>query len=341
MLFIGTSMGGFAALAYAALVPGAAVLAFSPQSTLSKKIVRFERRYHYAQRKWDWETPAFLDAAESLAPNAEVWLAYDPFVAEDRAHARRIQGPGVRHLRLPHMGHRAIRQVKACGALDAMILTIAQGNFDALGFGKALRNRRADPLWQKEFFAEIERRGHSRLGHGAARVLAGQFPQERWVRRALNRFRTQAKLNDGSHPAPTDEVILVAEGAPQAPFTGEIQRLGRALVLPERDGDQRLAAGVLKADGSYAELSRSWIRARKSTPVPVLGRDEIITYLPGRHVFAGHFRGHFGHFLVESTARLWALDHLGFKPDSVLYLPYRGEHEATLRAIEMQRRFLT
>ena len=55
--------------------------------------------------------------------------------------------------------------------------------------------------------------------------------------------------------------------------------------------------------------------------------------LAGAHLFAGHFRGHFGHFLVESTARLWALDHIREPLDSILYLPYRGAVGAIERAI--------
>ncbi|MEZ5754781.1 MAG: hypothetical protein R3D90_08470 [Paracoccaceae bacterium] len=39
VVFVGASMGGFAALAYAPMVPGAAVLAFSPQTTLARGIV--------------------------------------------------------------------------------------------------------------------------------------------------------------------------------------------------------------------------------------------------------------------------------------------------------------
>lgn len=80
VVFIGASMGGFAALAYAPLVPGAIVLAFSPQTSLAPAVVPFEKRYKYAARKWDWETPTFRDAAEGIATLSEVYLVYDPLV---------------------------------------------------------------------------------------------------------------------------------------------------------------------------------------------------------------------------------------------------------------------
>ena len=332
VLFVGASMGGYAALAYASLVPGAAVLAFSPQSSLSRRVVPFEKRYHYGQRKWDWRTPQFVDAATCLAAGAEVYLAYDPFVPEDRAHANRIVG--AQHIHLPHMGHRAIRQVKDLGALTGMIAAIAAGEFDPVTLARALRPRRGDLQWKREMFAEAERRGHRKLALAAARQLLRAEPEDRLARRLVARL---APLVEGEGTAPVDESFRVRQGRPRGPFSGTILRLGQALVLPEREGDTKLASGVLKADGSYVELSRAWIRARKSTPEPRLQLGEVVTDLPGCHLFGGHFRGHFGHFLVESTARLWALDHLGLKPDSILYLPYRGAHSATQKAIEAQR----
>ncbi|WP_283177339.1 hypothetical protein [Gemmobacter sp. 24YEA27] len=89
VVFAGASMGGFAALSLSALVPGAVVLAFSPQSTLAPGLVPFERRYPFARRKWDWQS-AGCDAAQAVQGASEVWLIYDPFIPEDRAHVRRI-----------------------------------------------------------------------------------------------------------------------------------------------------------------------------------------------------------------------------------------------------------
>jgi hypothetical protein len=130
VVFTGTSMGGFAALVYAALVPGAAVLAFSPQTSLARELVRFERRFPYARRRWDWNTPDFLDAASCLAPGAEVHVAFDPFVPEDKAHFQRLARPGVKAIALPHMGHRALRVLKEIGAVAELIGAVAEGRFD-------------------------------------------------------------------------------------------------------------------------------------------------------------------------------------------------------------------
>ncbi|ARO14995.1 hypothetical protein BVG79_01651 [Ketogulonicigenium robustum] len=44
-------------------------------------------------------------------------------------------------------------------------------------------------------------------------------------------------------------------------------------------------------------------------------------YLPGTHAFGGVFFGHFGHFIAESTGRLWALGEPDLMLDGVVYAP--------------------
>jgi len=318
--FVGASMGGFAALAYSALVPGPVVLAFSPQTSLSRKIARFDKRYRYAAKTWDWQTPAHLDAAAAAPLAAEVYVVFDPFVPEDRSHADRIAGPGVRQIKAPHMGHRAIRQLKSVGVLQGLIEVVATDTFDPLAHARAYRARRGLVLWQKALLDQAHQRGHARLGLRAAEALLRQTPDSRIARRAAQAFRAV--------PVPPSDAQQTV-GDPSGPFAGTILRLSRALVLPERDGDARLASGVLMSDGRWCKLSNAWIRADKAMPAPTLQPDEQVTDLPGRHLFAGHFRRHFGHFLVESTARLWALDHIP-AVDSILYLPFRGDTDRSI-----------
>lgn len=49
--------------------------------------------------------------------------------------------------------------------------------------------------------------------------------------------------------------------------------------------------------------------------------------LPGRWLFAGLFYGHFGHLLCESTARLWALDHVTGLTGLIFHPKLRFSHE--------------
>ena len=345
--FMGASMGGFAALAFSALVPGSHVLAFSPQSTLAPALVPFDRRYRYAQKKWDWTTPEFLDAATSVAKAASVTLVYDPFEREDKLHGQRLDGPNVRHIHTDHLGHKAIRVMKEAGGLDALVGGLALGTFDPALYAKAARGRRKTLFWQRSLLGAAEAKGHLRLAHAAAQAMERLDPGQRHSHRAAARLGAMvpaaptlpdlpptalpptdlphAALPHAALPHVIEEEIHILDGTPRRPFDGSILRLGQAIVVPERAHDRKLGSGVLRADRSFCDLSQAWIRARRVTPPPTLAKGEPVQHLPGRYLFGGHFRGHFGHFLVESTARLWAIDHVQGKLDGILYLPYRGQ----------------
>lgn len=160
VVLAGASMGGYAALALASLLPGCTVLAFAPQTTLTPALVPFERRYRYATRTWDWTTPRHLDAAAEAGAAGRVWLLYDPFVPEDAAHAARLLPlPAVTALRLGHFGHRAIRRVADCGALDDLIGGVGRRDLDPAALRRKLRARRDLRVWQKALVEAAERRG--------------------------------------------------------------------------------------------------------------------------------------------------------------------------------------
>ena len=52
--------------------------------------------------------------------------------------------------------------------------------------------------------------------------------------------------------------------------------------------------------------------------------EQDVVHLPGRYVFGGFFRPHFGHFLVECLSHLWAIDSVKGSFNGVLYVPFRG-----------------
>jgi hypothetical protein len=173
VVFAGASMGGFAAITLSALVPGSTVLAFAPQSTLSRRIAPFERRYRYARRTWDWTTPAFLDAARHAGAAGRVWLLFDPFVPEDAAHAARLAVlPNVVPLRFGHCGHRLIRRIKDCGALDDLIGGVGRQDLDLALLRRRMRGRRDLRVWQKALLAAAEGRGGPSLAARARAAIA-------------------------------------------------------------------------------------------------------------------------------------------------------------------------
>lgn len=195
VLFVGASMGGFAALCFAGLVPGARVLAFSPQSTLNRKIAPFEKRYPWPYKKFDWDTPTYLDAAEHIGAISGGHVFFDPRVREDAQHAERLRAPSLEQVCIPFADHTLIRTIAKCGALEHLIKQLAvHGELD-LEFWKKMRNRRADPGWAKPFLRAAAARGDGPLVRRACDFLLDTY-QYPFARRTRRRLIAAAKAED-------------------------------------------------------------------------------------------------------------------------------------------------
>lgn len=97
----------------------------------------------------------------------------------------------------------------------------------------------------------------------------------------------------------------------------------------EGDKKARRAAGLFDADGQFMPQGHCWRYDHSPItiePVPPTDMDTP-ERLEGRWLFGGLFYGHFGHFLCESTARLWALEHLGPIAGIVFYPKQQLTHE--------------
>ncbi|MEL7300739.1 MAG: glycosyltransferase 61 family protein [Pseudomonadota bacterium] len=315
VLFIGASMGGYAALTYARLVPGSGVLAFSPQSSLAPDLVPFEGRYARPQKKFDWAGD-YRDAAEGIPDIADVTIAFDPFVPEDKAHAARLAAPHVSFLHVGHFGHQAIRVLKHVGVLSELFAQVAEQRFDRAGFYAAVRERRHQTRWLRELFREAEARGHNALAINAAKT---QRARDGRMNRYLDRV---VKRQTAIIAAREDHVITVGRPAPVAPYAGQIASLSGAFVVPALQKSAPTAFGVLHADQSWCRASQCWMDARLKSKAPVVAKTAEIIELEGTHLFGGYYRGHFGHFLVEALSRLWALDHVPLQPKSLIYVAH-------------------
>jgi hypothetical protein len=171
IVMVGASMGGFAAINFAPLIPEARVLAFSAQSTMNKVIAPFEQRFPFAVRKSNWEGMPFLDAAAAVPYIRKLVLIYDPFVPEDRAHAMRMAGPNVQLLRAPHCTHEAIRVVMKSGALPGLIEEFVVGDTISAQYWQTFRGRKTVSKWQRALLAEAQARKHPRLVVRAATAM--------------------------------------------------------------------------------------------------------------------------------------------------------------------------
>ncbi|MCA8869642.1 MAG: glycosyltransferase family 61 protein [Rhodobacteraceae bacterium] len=103
-----------------------------------------------------------------------------------------------------------------------------------------------------------------------------------------------------------------------------IRNIKNGIVVPipsDNDGIQPLNCGVLTADLQHVEESITWRDGRTFTLPPRIPEPAEIEQRNGRYMFAGLLFGHFGHFLVESTARLWAYQRLEKEIDGIVFIP--------------------
>jgi len=105
---------------------------------------------------------------------------------------------------------------------------------------------------------------------------------------------------------------------------GVIQDVENAILVPipsDVDTQQPLNTGVLTADHTLVDSSVTWRDGRPFSLPPREITPAEITQQSGTMMFGGLMFGHFGHFLVETTARLWAYERLQDKIDGIVFVP--------------------
>jgi pimeloyl-ACP methyl ester carboxylesterase len=193
VVMVGASMGGFAALNFAPLVPGARVLAFSPQSTMSRAIAPFERRFAFSVDRSNWTDMPYLDAAAAVPYIAQAMILYDPFVPEDRAHVARLAGPNVTLVKTDHASHQAIRLVVKCDALSDLLRAFAEAGTVPADFWAKMRTRRGLRSWRRTFVENLAASPHARL---TLRVCDKMLSEENYLFAARARREVLARFPD-------------------------------------------------------------------------------------------------------------------------------------------------
>lgn len=116
---------------------------------------------------------------------------------------------------------------------------------------------------------------------------------------------------------------------PQKPLAPLIDRVEEATLIPVDEVSHPgrvLLGGVRRPDGSYVENSACYIDEKRCpTRQPSTELMKDAERRSGAWLYGGRYDVRFGHFLVESLARLWALDHITVPIKGVVFLPgYQG-----------------
>ncbi|MEY8839079.1 DUF563 domain-containing protein [Cribrihabitans sp. XS_ASV171] len=124
---------------------------------------------------------------------------------------------------------------------------------------------------------------------------------------------------------------------PDGGWSESMEEISGALVIPPEFSAFTQPAGVLYSDGGYCARGALWRKFRSLSTRPEMPVEEPVA-LNGRWLWGGVLWAHFGHFLVESTSRLWALDRIDGDIDGVLFIPKRPRVGDAVRGF--QRDFL-
>lgn len=187
VIFMGASMGGYAAITFSAVVPGSLVIAFNPQSSLHPRIAGWDGRFPLGVGQ-DW-TGDFADAAQSVPLTKCIYIIYDPFDRLDLQHVKRLEHPHIIHLKTPFLGHSTAMWLNRMALLGPTTLGALNETLDSATFAKWMRKRRILP----HYYVAASRRLTSAGRHAAAIAAASKAvslqPDQKELRGVLDRAR--------------------------------------------------------------------------------------------------------------------------------------------------------
>lgn len=213
VIMTGTSMGGYAACAFASLAPGCTVIAFSPQSTLMPRLVPWETRFPGGRRA-DWRGP-FADGAVESAAAETVFLVYDPAVHLDQYHIDRFTAPNVIRLKARYAGHKSALFLRRAGLLSTVVRQTVAGRMSPQEFARIYRAARTMPWYLNAMKARIADGPHAHLlprFANAVRTLGNE--QIARSASAMAAARSAAgPASRKSQPRPVSHEMILAESA--------------------------------------------------------------------------------------------------------------------------------
>ena len=162
VVFAGVSMGGYAAIAYGSIVPGAHVVSVNPQSTLNPDLVPWETRYENGRRQ-DWSLP-LGDAAKLTTKLGRVNIFFDPYHALDHQHVGRFRGKNIRVFNCWFSNHKTAVFLRKIDALKPVMRHCIFDELTAPAFYKLYRGRRNLPWYRGSLVVVFSRSGTGRVG---------------------------------------------------------------------------------------------------------------------------------------------------------------------------------
>jgi hypothetical protein len=181
VVFYGAGPCGYAAAAYSAAAPGAAVVAVQPQATLDPEMAGWDDRFTEARRQ-DFTT-RYGYAPDMVEAAARAYVIFDPAVALDAMHAALFRAPHVQMLPARWMGETVQTRLRAMDLLPELLQQAADGTLTRAGFARLTRARRDHQPYLRDLLARLDAAERPRLAIKLCSHVAGRMDAPRFARR--------------------------------------------------------------------------------------------------------------------------------------------------------------
>ncbi|MEM6589720.1 MAG: phosphoadenosine phosphosulfate reductase [Pseudomonadota bacterium] len=160
VVFYGAGPAGYAACAFSVAVPGARVLALSPQATLDPARAGWDKR-HITARRRDFNTrygyaPDMLQAAD------HAWIVFNPDAPEEAMHATLFTADNITLVPTRFLGPDLQNALLRMNILYRMLAQISSDRLTIQSLATLLRARRADGGYLSNLMVHLEQRGQFR-----------------------------------------------------------------------------------------------------------------------------------------------------------------------------------
>lgn len=239
VIFAGVSMGGYAAIAFGSLVPGAHIVSVNPQSTLDPDLVPWETRYENGRRQ-DWTLP-LSDSAALTKDLGAVHIFYDPYHELDQRHVDRFDGDNIRIFNCRYSVHKTAVFLRKIGALKPVMERIVFDTLTEHEFYKLYRGRRDLPWFRGSVVAYFNDKGRNEVGERFTQAFRTRL-------RAIKREEREDDDTDETDDVDVDvDVPEPAKPAPQA-----VQAAPMAVPSDRvRKNDRRAIVTTMKNEGPF------------------------------------------------------------------------------------------
>jgi pimeloyl-ACP methyl ester carboxylesterase len=170
---MGFSMGGYGALRFARALGADQVVIISPQFSIARDVVPFERRFHIEAERF---CPLTGDLARAAVPELRGLILVDPFHAVDMKHVAKICRlfPQLELARLGFAGHPATQVIRTAGRIWALHreITATQGADRRLICDAHRDGRRESPGYWERLATRAEPRRPAVAAHARERAAA-------------------------------------------------------------------------------------------------------------------------------------------------------------------------